>query len=386
MANVFTNLTCDIYCALDTISREQIGFIPAVTLDACGIRAAVGQTVRSFITPQVVATDIVPGQQGPDFGFQTIGNRTITINKQRTVSWIWEGEEMRALDACGAGSNSIFQQQVEQAMRAITNEMEADLAALWTFASRVVLPSGTTLFDANNYRDMANVHGALLEAGAPPNDLQLVLSNRAAAALRGNAQYTGCDTACSDNILRQGVLLDQFGMSIRQSAQVASGVVAGTGALATTNAAGYAIGATVITLAAAGTGTILVGDTVQFAGDAHNYVVVAGDADVSDGGTITLNTGLLQAIPAAATALTLVSDAGEKNMAFPRSAIVLLARAPANPPMCTADDNFTLVTDPRSGLTFEVARFCEYRRVRFEVAAVWGVGVMKPEHLVILSD
>jgi hypothetical protein len=386
MANVFTDLICDIYCALDTVSREQIGLIPAVTLDACGVRAAVGQTVRSFVAPPVVADNITPGQQGPNQSFQTIGNRTITINKARTVSWIWEGEEMRALDACGAGSNNIFQKQVEQAMRTLTNEMEADLAALWPQAQRVVVPSGSTLFDANNYRDMANVHGALLEAGAPPNDLQLVLSNRAAAALRGNAQYTGCDTACSDTILRQGVLLDQFGMSIRQSAQIASGVVSGTGASATTNAAGYAVGATVITLASAGTGTVVVGDTIQFAGDPHSYVVVAGDADVSNGGTITIGGGLLQAIPASATNITLVDDAGEKNMAFPRSAIVLLARAPATPPMCNDNIDFTLVTDPRSGLTFEVARFCEYRRVRFEVAAVWGVGVMKPEHLVLLVD
>lgn len=385
MANTITDLTCDIFCALDTVSREQIGLIPAVTLDACGIRAAVGQTVRSFVTPQVVATDIAAGQLGPDFGFQTIANRTITINKARTVSWIWEGEEMRALDACGAGSNDIFRQQVEQAMRTLANEMEADLAALWTQATRVVTPSGSTLFDANNYRDMANVHGALLEAGAPPNDLQVVLSNRAAAALRGNAQYTGCDTACSDTILRQGVLLDQFGMSIRQSAQIVSGVAAGTGALATTNAAGYAIGATVITLASAGTGTIVPGDTIQFANDPHSYVVVSGDADVSNGGTITINGGLLQAIPASATAITLVDDAGEKNMAFPRSAIVLLARAPATPPMCPQND-WMVVQDPRSGLSFEVARFCEYRRVRFEVAAVWGVGVMKPEHLVLLVD
>lgn len=385
MANTITDLTCDIFCALDTVSREQIGFIPAVTLDACGTRAAFGQTVRSFITPPVVATDITSGQLGPDFGFQTIGNRTITINKARTVSWIWEGEELRALDACGAGSDNIFRQQTEQAMRALTNEMEADIAAAWTQATRVVTPSGTTLFDANNYRDMANVHGALLEAGAPPNDLQIVLSNRAAAALRGNAQYTGCDTACSDTILRQGVLLDQFGMSIRQSAQVATGFVAGTAAGATTNSAGYAIGATTITLASAGTGTIKTGDTISFGTDPNKYVVLTGDVDVSNGGTVVINQGLRQAIPASATTITLTADAGEKNLAFPRSAIVLLARAPATPPMCP-ESQYRVVTDPRSGLTFEVAMFCEYRRVRFEVAAVWGVGVMKPEHLVILAD
>lgn len=385
MANTIENLRCDIYCALDTVSREQIGLIPAVTLDACGSRAAFGQTVRSFVTPPVFATDLVAGQQGPNFGFQTIGNRSITINKARTVSWLWEGEEVQGLnEACGAGFDPIFRDQVTQAMRALTNEIEADLAALWPQASRVIQPSGASLFIDNNYRDMANVQGALLEGGAPPTDLQVVLSNRAAAALRGNAQYTGCDTACSDTILRQGVLLDQFGMQIRQSSAIVSGVVGGTGALATTNSAGYAIGSTVINLASTGTGSILAGDTITFDGDPNHYIVAVGDADVSGGGSITLSSGLLQAIPAAATDITITADAGEKNMAFHRGAIVLLMRAPANGPSCPGDS--TIVTDPRSGLTFEVSRFCEYRRTRYEVAAVWGVGVMKPEHFVILTD
>ena len=62
----------------------------------------------------------------------------------------------------------------------------------------------------------------------------------------------------------------------------------GTASGATTNNAGYAVGATTITLASAGTGTILAGDVITFAGDTNQYNVVSGDADVSNGGTITL--------------------------------------------------------------------------------------------------
>jgi hypothetical protein len=79
----------------------------------------------------------------------------------------------------------------------------------------------------------------------------------------------------------------------------------GTAAGATTDAAGYAIGATAITLAVAGTGTILDNDTITFAGDTTPYKVAVGDTNVANGGTITLQTpGLLQAIPASATAIT----------------------------------------------------------------------------------
>lgn len=95
------------------------------------------------------------------------------------------------------------------------------------------------------------------------------------------------------------------------SATVADGTVyiclipaVGTASGATTDATGYSIGATVITLASAGTGSILAGDKVQFAGDTKKYTVSSGDADVSNGGTITIE-ALTTAIPASATAITL---------------------------------------------------------------------------------
>jgi hypothetical protein len=76
---------------------------------------------------------------------------------------------------------------------------------------------------------------------------------------------------------------------------------------ATTDATGYSIGATVITLASAGTGEIIAGDIINFTGDTNDYVIEVGDSDVSDGGTITLASGLIQAIPASATAITVQS-------------------------------------------------------------------------------
>lgn len=88
----------------------------------------------------------------------------------------------------------------------------------------------------------------------------------------------------------------------------------GTASGATTDATGYAIGTTTITLASAGTGTIIVGDRVTFAGDTVKYVVMSGDSDVSNGGTITIaSPGLLTAIPSSTTAITVYTGAVEAN-------------------------------------------------------------------------
>ncbi len=162
------------------------------------------------------------------------------------------------------------------------------------------------------------------------------------------------------------------------------GFTKGTGASATTNAAGYAIGATVITLAAAGTGTIKVGDAITFAGDTNPYQVVSGDADVSNAGTITIaEPGLRVAITTAATAIT-VGNSYMPNVAFSSDAMRLLARAPAKPAEGDARIDEYILTDPRSGLSFEISVWAGNRMVAYQVALAWGVKAVKAPHITLL--
>ena len=70
MANTLTGLIPSMYNALDVVSRELTGMIPAVTLDATYTRAAVGQQVVSPVTPAAAATDITPNVTPPNGGDQ----------------------------------------------------------------------------------------------------------------------------------------------------------------------------------------------------------------------------------------------------------------------------------------------------------------------------
>lgn len=381
MANTLTQLIPDLYAAMDTVSRELVGFVPSVTIDANASRAALNQTVRSFVAPAASASDITPAVTPPNDGDQALGNKTIAITKSRRVPFRWNGEEQLAL---GPSPAAVRQEQIAQAMRTLVNEIEADLAGLHIYASRAYGTAGTAPFGtAGDYSDAANVRKILMDNGAPQTNISLVLNTAAGANLRGK-QVSAASR--DDSLVRRGVLLDVHGMALRESAQVKT-PTAGTMANATTNNAGYAVGATVITLATAGTGVVAAGDVVSFAGDANKYVVSAvsfAGANPAAGDTITLAApGLRVAMSAAAKAITVTATAA-RNMAFASSAIVLAQRLPALPDGRDMATDRTVVTDPISGLTFEVAEYLQYRQVQYEVSAAWGVSMIKPEHAAIL--
>ncbi|WP_229722077.1 P22 phage major capsid protein family protein [Marinobacterium nitratireducens] len=371
----------DIYAALDVVSRELVGLIPAVSSDMTFERAAVGQTVRSPVAPASTASDITPAVTPPNDGDQTIGNVDMSITKARRVPVRWNGEQSLGLNS-GPGRANIMRDQFAQAMRALANEVEADLAALHIYASRAYGTAGTTPFaTAGDFTDGSNVLKILKDNGAPGADNHLVIDTAAGASFLG--KQARVDYAGSDTIQRQGILLPLHGMDIRESGQIVTST-AGTGASATTDNAGYAVGDTVITLAAAGTGTIVAGDVITFAGDSNKYVVLSGDTNVTDGGTITLAApGLRKAIAASATNITVIAAAA-RNMAFNRSAIALATRAPALPVEGDSADDRQIVQDPRSGLAFEVSMYKQYRQVQYEVALAWGVKAVKPEHIALL--
>lgn len=382
MPMTLTGLIPTMYNALDQVSRELVGFIPSVTLDPTMERAAVGQIVRSPVAPVSVATDITPAVTPPNDGDQTISFTDMAITKSRRVPIRWNGEERLGVDNNGAKFNIIFRDQMAQAIRTLTNEVEADLAALHIFASRAHGTAGTTPF-ATNLSETAQVRKILVDNGAPASNLTLVFDTSAGANVRSMPQLSKANEAGSDKTLRNGTLLDIHGMALRESGQVRTSV-AGTGAGATTNAAGYAIGATAITLASAGTGTVLAGDFITVAGDTNKYAIASGDTDVSNGGTITLAApGLRRAISAAATAITIIAAAA-RNMGFAKSAIALATRAPALPNEGDSASDRFMMTDPVSGLSFEISLYKQYRQIQYEVALAWGVKAVKTEHIVAL--
>ena len=378
--NTITGLIPDIYEALDIVSRELTGMIPSVSLNASANRATVGQNIRVDVEPEGTLVDITPAMAVPEPAGQTSGFTDIIITKSQASPFGFNGEDELGLNT-GAGYGTVRAGKIAQAIRKLTNQVEADLCGLQSTFSRAVGTAGTTPFGtANDYTDASKALQVLKDNGSPLQDNQLVINTNAGVNMLG--KQANVSDAGSDSILRQGVLLDVNGMPIRESAQVNSVAAVGTTANAVTTA-GHAVGSTSIVLKAGGSGTILAGDVITFAGDTNQYVVVTGVGAVSGATIVIAAPGLRQALPVGDKAISIVA-ASARNMAFNRSAIVLAARAPARPVEGDMASDVIVITDPRSGLSMEFAMYQGYRKVRYEVALAWGVKNIKPEHTALL--
>jgi hypothetical protein len=386
MANTLTNLIPDAYAALDIVSRELVGMIPAVTMDATASRAALNQAVRVPIAPANGAGfDVTPAMSIPAAADQTIGNTDITITKSRGYPFSWNGEEQGGLNNGGPGYLPIRANQLLQCMRALVNEVESDLCALHATMSRAYGTAATTPFGtAGDFTDASNVLKILKDNGSPLSANQLVLGTAAGANFIGKQSNSSVDF--DNGVMSQGILRTISGMDMRESGQVKT-FTAGAMASATSTSAAFTVGQTVIPLATAGTGVVAAGDVITFANDTNKYVVASvsfAGANPASGDTITLAApGLRVAQGVATRAITVVATSA-RNMAFNRSAIVLAARQPARPTEGDLAIDVTSVTDPRSGLTFEISVYPGNRMVRYEVALAWGVKNIKPEHTAIL--
>lgn len=379
-SNTLTGLIPTLYEALNVVSREMVGFIPAVRRDSTTERAALDQVVRSPIGEAGAVEDITPGATPAATGGTTVGFTDITISKSRAAPVLWSGEEQMSVGSNGV-YNTVLADQFTDGMRKLVNEIEADMALQAKVASsRAYGTPGTAPFaTANNLTDLAQTRKILDDNGAPQTDLQLVLNSASIANLRGvQSGLFNVNEAGSSDMLRDGMTDRLQGFAIRNSAGIVTHTK-GDGANYVTNGE-TAVDVEDIALIT-GTGDVLAGDVVTFAADtANKYIVGTG---VAAPGTISLQVPGARVVIPTANALT-VGNSYTGNYGFSRNALVLATRAPALVEGGDSADDRVTITDPFSGLSFEVSIYRQYRQVKFEIGIAWGTGAPNPAHIATL--
>jgi len=367
MANTLTSLAPTLFSAAREVAAEPFGVVGAINTSFDDKGVAKGDTVTVDVAPTRSASDFTPAAATSSGTDATASSVAVQITKSRKVDWHLTGEQVRSLENGGISQDWVGQ-LVAQGMRTLRNEAEVDAAlAAKLGASRAYGTAGTAPF-ASDLTALTNARKILQDNGSPMVDLQMVFDTNAGLNLRNLGVIQNVYQQGDPNARRTGQFGNEMGFNLRESAGLASHT-AGTNSGATTNNAGYAVGSTTFTLASAGTGTILAGDVITFAGDTNKYVVVSGDADVSNGGSITIaEPGIKIAMSAATKAITTIATY-TANLAFERSAIVGVMR----PPLMPANPTITqmLVSDDK-GMTYLMLDIAQYGQRSWELHLAWG--------------
>ena len=153
-----------------------------------------------------------------------------------------------------------------------------------------------------------------------------ILNTTACTNLRQIANLYKVNEAGRADLLDQGVIDRLYGFGIRESAQVQSHTK-GTGSSYLADlVAGFSVGDTSLHVDT-GTGTILQGDVVTFAGDTNKYVIGTGFAGNGDGDIVLNPTGLRAAL--ANNAAMTIGNNYTANIAMHRAAMELAIRVTA---------------------------------------------------------
>lgn len=374
MANIFTALQPVLYSAAQEVSNEPFGVISAITADFDDKGVAVGDAVKVPVAPIRAVKSFTPSMAMPTGDDATADGVSVQITNTDYVDWNLTGEQIKSLENAGSDKEWV-RQMIAQGMRALRNKAEvAACTAIKVGATRAVGTAGTNPF-ASDINIIPDVRKVLFDNGAPMADLQLCIDSSAGTSARKLGIIQQAYQAGNDQERRSGDLLRQFGFSIRESA----GITAHTKGTGTAYVTSGSTGIDVPSVAlVTGSGTVLAGDVVSFAADtANKYVVNNG---VAAPGTITLGRPGAQIVIPTANAMT-IGNNYVPNLAFERSAVVGVMRAPvipANPII-----NQTLISD-KFGMTYLLLQIAGYGMTTWQLHIAYGFKVVQGEHVAVV--
>lgn len=372
MSNNLTALAPTLFSAAKEVAAESFGAVAAIRADFNDRGVASGDSVTVPIAPTRTASDFTPSNVTSTGTGATAEDVKVQITKSRKVDWVLTGEQIRSLEN-GTNYEEWVRQLIAQGMRALRNECEIDcVTAIKTGASRATGTAGTNPF-ASALTTLADARKILRDNGAPLADLQFVGDSTSEANLLKLGVVLDASVAGSDAERRSGILRRQYGFEMRTSAGIEVHTK-GTGTSYQLSAAAAAKARTINV--DTGSGTLLAGDIVTFAGTAHKYVANSALA----AGSFTIGRPGLLVAEADNDAITIGNDY-TPNLCFERSAVVGVMRPPLIPANVTIQQ--MLISD-QFGMTYLLLDIQQYGQRTWELHLAWGFKAVNSEFIALL--
>lgn len=340
--------------------REKLVHLPNTNRETEGqlVGATKNSTVNVIVPAEVTASPVTPSAVHPnDTPAVTPTKVPVMLTDHERAAFALTDKQQQQVAA------GIVPMQVQEAVRGLANKIELSIAKQYKTFYGYVGVAGTTPF-ATDLSEFLSAE-AVANEQLMPMDRRVLIMNSAASI-----NFKGLRRTFDRNFEDIGARPEWSPFVQTHTAGTASG--------ATTNTAGYALGVKTVTLASAGTGTILVGDIITFAGDTQTYAVTSGDADVSNGGSISFEPGLKVAIPTSATAISLKATHKVNLLLHPNAIAFAMAPMQTGMAIAGAPLHESTQVDPVSGLALRLTYFRGFYQEELSFDALWGSAVPRP--------
>ena len=329
-----------------------------------------GSTIDVPIPSAIVVQDVTPAATPPATADVTPTSVPIVLNRWKEAPFYMTDKDIME------SQNGTIPMVASEAVKALANEVDVFLLGLTSKFYGVAGTAGTTPFGNEKTTDATLIRTVLNKQVAPLDPRHVILDPDAEGSALNVRAFQDASFGGGVAGLLEGDLNRKLGFRWWMDQNVQTHT-AGTGAGFLTNSGTAMPAGTKVIPADTGTGTILVGDIVTFAGHTQTYVVTS----ALSGGSFSIEPGLVVAV-GDGVAIKAPGDTGGvgthvMNLAMHRDAIAFATRPleGSNHPGSIIETNF----DPITGLTLRLEVSREHKRDRWSFDILYGAEVIRRE-------
>jgi hypothetical protein len=366
MANDLTTLIPKIIARSLPTLREAVMFPQLVLQDYDEDAAKKGDVINIPVPAAQEADDVVPAVYGSAPASKTPGNVQIALDNWKKTDFHLTDKELNLI----AASETYIPMQTDEAIRALANAVDAQVAGNYTKFYDYVGTAGSTPFSA--VTDFTNARKMLQKRLAPTARRYLVVDPDAEAMMLGLAQISDVDKVGERAPKIDGAVGRKFGFDIYMSNNIPTHT-AGT-AVSITVGSTTAASATGVDLRGSALGTLVIGDIISIAGNSQTYAV---QNNVTLASAANTKVSVLPALVAIASSGKVVTKRASHvvNMAFQQQAIGLGSR-PLDE-MEGLGNRLMSIVDPVTGLAIRLEVERQHKQVAWTFDTLWGSGAVR---------
>ena len=325
-----------------------------------------GDTIDVTLHAPQTASDVTPSNTPPAPADTVPTKVQVPLNNWKKTNFKLTDKDMAEIDK----SKDFLPGQTQEAVKALANAINIDIMDEYKIFYGFTGTAGTTPF-ASTAADAINARKKLHQQLCPREGRSGVLDYDAEANALALAAFADASQTGENGVKIKGQIGEKYGINWLTDDHVPTHT-AGTGSGYLVNkSGGHAVGDTLITVDT-GSGTMIVGDILTFAGHSQTYVVKTALA-----ANVVEIYPPLKAAVADNAAITLKAT-HVSNLVFHRNAIAFATRV-LNSDGLNLGTQQLVMQDPVSKLVMRLEVSRQYKQTMWEFDILWGARGVRPE-------